>query len=49
MVKVNLQQKRKEYTTGMKTVSLITGDGKTGQLHVKNEIRAPPNIYKNSP
>ena len=27
-----------------KTVSLISGDGKTGQLHVKNEIRTLPNI-----
>ena len=34
---VNLQQKRKGYTTGIKIVSLITGDGKTGQLHVKEK------------
>ena len=34
---VNLQQKRKGYTTEIKIVSLITGDGKTGQLHVKEK------------
>ena len=31
-----------------KAVSLISGAGKTGQLHVKNEIRRFSNtIYKN--
>ena len=31
-----------------KTVSSISGAGKTGQLHVKNEIRTLPNtIHKN--
>ena len=28
---------------GEKTVSSISGAGKTGQLHVKKEIRALPN------
>ena len=33
---------------GEKTVSSISGAGKTGQLHVKNEIRTLPNtIHKN--
>ena len=33
---------------GEKTVSSISGAGKTGQQHVKNEIRALPNIiHKN--
>ena len=33
---------------GEKTVSLISGAGKTGQLHVKNEIRTLSNtIHKN--
>ena len=33
---------------GEKTVSLISGAGKTGQLHVKNEIRMlPDTIHKN--
>ena len=33
---------------GEKTVSSVSGAGKTGQLHVKNEIRTPPNtIHKN--
>ena len=33
---------------GEKTASSISGAGKTGQLHVKNEIRTLPNtIYKN--
>ena len=33
---------------GEKTVSSISGAGKTGQLHVKNEIRTLPNtIQKN--
>ena len=32
---------------GAKTASSINGAGKTGQLHVKNEIRALPNtIHK---
>ena len=32
---------------GAKTASSINGAGKTGQLHVKNEIRTLPNtIYK---
>ena len=32
---------------GAKTASLINGAGKTGQLHVKNEIRTLPNtIHK---
>ena len=47
---VNLQQKRKEYTTGMKTVSLITGDGKTGQLPVKEKIGTfSHSKFKNKP
>ena len=33
---------------GEKTVSSISGAEKTGQLHVKNEIRTLPNIiHKN--
>ena len=33
---------------GEKTASSISGAGKTGQLHVKNEIRTLPNtIHKN--
>ena len=33
---------------GAKTASSINGAGKTGQLHVKNEIRTLPNtIHKN--
>ena len=33
---------------GEKTVSSISGPGKTGQLHVKNEIRTFPNtVHKN--
>ena len=33
---------------GEKTASSISGAGKTGQLHVKDEIRTMPNtIYKN--
>ena len=33
---------------GEKTASLISGAGKAGQLHVKNEIRTLPNtIHKN--
>ena len=33
---------------GEKTASLISGAGKTGQLHVRNEIRTLPNmIHKN--
>ena len=33
---------------GEKTTSSISGTGKTGQLHVKNEIRTLPNtIHKN--
>ena len=33
---------------GEKTGSSISGDGKTGQLHVKNEIRTFSNtIHKN--
>ena len=33
---------------GEKTVSSISGAGKTGQLRVKNEIRTLPNtIHKN--
>ena len=33
---------------GEKTVSSISGAGETGQLHLKNEIRALPNtIHKN--
>ena len=33
---------------GEKTVSSISGAGKTGQLHVKNEIRTlPKTIHKN--
>ena len=33
---------------GENTVSSISGAGKTGQLHVKNEIRTLPNpIHKN--
>ena len=33
---------------GEKTVSSISGAGKTGQLHVKNEIRTLPNtMHKN--
>ena len=33
---------------GEKTVSSVSGAGKTGQLHVKNEIRTLPNtIHKN--
>ena len=33
---------------GEKTVSSISGAGKIGQLHVKNEIRTLPNtIHKN--
>ena len=34
--------------SGEKTVSSISGAGKTGQLHVKEEIRTLPNIiHKN--
>ena len=34
---------------GEKTASSIRGAGKTGQLHVKNEIRTLPNtIHKNN-
>ena len=34
--------------SGEKTASSISGAGKTGQLHVKNEIRKLPNtIHKN--
>ena len=34
--------------SGEKTVSSISGAGKTGQLHVKNEIRTfPSTIHKN--
>ena len=32
---INLQQKRQEYTKGEKTVYLINGVGKTGQLYMK--------------
>ena len=33
---------------GIKTASSISGAGKTGQLHVKDEIRTLPNtIHKN--
>ena len=33
---------------GEKTVSSVSGAGKTGQLYVKNEIRTLPNtIHKN--
>ena len=33
---------------GEKTAFLISGAGKTGQVHVKNEIRTLPNtIHKN--
>ena len=33
---------------GEKTASSISGAGKTGQLHVRNEIRTLPNtIHKN--
>ena len=47
---VNLQQRRKEYTTGTKRVSLITGDGKTGQLHVKEKTGTfSHSKYKNKP
>ena len=45
---VNLQQKRKEYTTGMKTVSLITGVRKTAYLHAeKMKLDSPNTIYRN--
>ena len=40
--------KEKRICSGAKTASSINGAGKTGQLHVKNEIRAIPNtIHKN--
>ena len=33
---------------GEKTASSVSGAGKTGQLHVKNELRTLPNtIHKN--
>jgi len=31
---INLQQRRREYKMGEKTVSLASGAGKTGQPHV---------------
>ena len=45
---IDLRQRKQEYTID-KTVSSISGAGKTGQLHVKhNEIRMfPHTIYKN--
>ena len=40
-------QRRKEYTMGKRQVSSKNGAGKTGQLHVKNQIRTLPNtIHK---
>ena len=40
--------KKARIYNGEKTVSLINGAGKTGQLHVNNEIRTLPNtIHKN--
>ena len=40
--------KKARIFSGEKTVSSITGAGKTGQLHVNDEIRTLPNtIHKN--
>ena len=47
MVTLSLTKEVKIYN-GEKTVSSISGAGKTGQLFVKNEIRTPPNsVQKN--
>ena len=47
MVTLSLIKDARIYS-GEKTASSISGAGKTGQLHVKNEIRTLPNtIHKN--
>ena len=47
MVTLSLTKEARIYN-GEKTVSSISGAGKTGQLHVKNEIRTLPNtVHKN--
>ena len=47
MVILTLIKEARMYN-GEKTASSISGAGKTGQLHVKNEIRTVPNtIHKN--
>ena len=44
---INLWQKRQEYKNGEKTVSSINDAGKTGQQHIKHEIKTFPHIiYK---
>ena len=47
MVTLSLIKEARTYN-GEKTASSISGAGKTGQLHEKNEIRILPNtIHKN--
>ena len=44
----NLRQRRQEYTREKRQPLQISGAGKTGQLHVKNDILTLPNtIHKN--
>ena len=46
MVTLFLVKEARRYN-GEKTASSVSGAGKTGQLHVKNEIKTLPNtIYK---